>query len=263
MHIICSAQFSGVVKKAFETMLEGSERGMIIITPNYMELKSVDSLSVCMCSFKFLKLKFCKYDVSTDISMRIDIRPLYLYLKKKTVGSIHFSEHLKQVFMYVVSKVNRKQLQHNIPDDRYRFQTTLDKTRYFLIPPQVITEWAAFSINTEEFSNIILDLSTGGGYIDIVFCKDYVQLKTEFETGRVSIKVYDKDVRNFDIIKAPSQSISNRYLTKFFKQTCIFAPICINMVVYTNQNAPIVMIFDIGVKGLCKFSMVITPVITT
>jgi hypothetical protein len=249
--IICSSQFTNILRKSFETMLDGSERCMIKMTPAYLELQSVDSLAVCSCLFRFMCERFIRYDIVSDFSIKINIRPLYNFLKKQPIGSMIIDKQYGTLFVSVKSKTNE------VPN-HFKLLETDDCTVYYDITTELFSVWPCFRINPEEFTGIILDLAVGGGYTDLHFNETSVLLRTTFETGSISIEAHGA-TKDFSIIRGPPDNIHNRYLTKFLKQACTIAPTCIDMCIFIKPNGPLVMVFTLE-NNVSKFIMTIAPV---
>ena len=243
MLIVCNVQFSNLIKKTIEILLDGSERAILKIKPTGCEFQAVDSLAVSVYVFRFLAARFFRYDVLEPHTVKLNLRPLHMYLKAQPPGSLVFSSKNKSVYVTVLSKYLKHDQAHAAGNCFNLHHNATDRTKYFDINPDLFRSWACFSIDTEEFSNIILDLSVGGGYLDICLDKNTLELTTIFETGRITITAtaQQNHGKEFRMNRAPPSPIKNRYLTKFFKQSCGIVPTCVDMKVFIKPNGPIVL----------------------
>jgi hypothetical protein len=258
MFIVCSVQFTQIIKKAFETMLDGSERAMIKILKDEVHLQSVDSLSVCVCIFKFFSNRFFKYNNDEDVIVKFNLRPVFNFLKKQANGALIIQKKNKNVYFSLVPRYTKMQF-NTIDTNSLRLVDTSDPTFYYNIEYETFKNWPCVTINPEEFTNIILDLAVGGGYTDIILDQKNLIMKTEFETGSISIQANNGVSKHFNVVDPPSKKIHNRYLTKFFKQTCTIAPSCIDMRIFIHENGPVIMDFTLE-NNISRLIISIAPV---
>ena len=127
----------------------------------------------------------------------------------------------------------------------FKLVESQDKTVYFTLPQQVFMNCPSFRLHPDEFTNTVLDLSVGGGYIQLEMDGYEAEWKTFFETGTISIKAINHPQRSeYNVIQPAVEKVSNSYLTKFFKQACNIAPMCLNLVVYIRIEGPILLQFE-------------------
>lgn len=242
MIVVCSVKLSMLIKKSLETMLDGSEQGIIGFFEESMQLQSVDSLAVCMCMFKFLKKRFFKYNVNKQSEVRFQVRPLYNFVKKFNSAAFSFNYKNGSLWIQVVSSFQKTDSNKNV----YRILETQDKTRYYTIPPEIFQNTPCFKLDPEEFTNTVLDLAVGGGYIEVEMNRTEVYWRTFFETGSICIKAcnHNGQRNEYKVIVPSKEKIYNSYLTKFFKQACNIATICTNLTIYVTKHGPILLYFE-------------------
>jgi hypothetical protein len=237
--ITCSVQLSIMIRKALETMLDGSEQGKITITEDDIELQSVDSLSVCMCLFKFSKKRFFKYDVTQKQQVKFVIRPFYNFMKRLQSSAVSFSVKSGSLFMQVVSSFETT-LEKNV----FKICHSGDKTNYYSLPRNILQNCPCFRLHPDEFMNTILDLSVGGGYIELEMDNNDIYWRTFFETGNITIQAKQSQRQEFKVLRPAIKKVRNTYLTKFFKQACNIAPVCVNLVIYIREDGPVLLYFQ-------------------
>lgn len=259
MIVISSVNISHLFKKAIETILDGSEQAMITFDEKGLQIQSVDSLSVCMCLFKFSKKRFFKFEVSKTVQIKFNTRPLYNFIKKFPGVAFSFICKKNVLWIKVVSGFGKI---YNTVNE-YKFVNIKDRTDYFSIPEYTFINCPSFRLDTEEFTNIILDLAVGGGYIQVEMEGCRILWKTCFETGSISVESHNANNidKGYMVLIPAHTKISNKYLTKFFKQACNIAPTCDNLTIYMRAGGPIVLEFELG-KGLSSLIISIVPVIT-
>jgi hypothetical protein len=236
--IVCSVQLSFLIKKGLEMMLDGSEQAIIQFTEEGMELQSVDSISVCICSFKFAKERFFKYSISECLRVKFLIRPFYNFVKKFNAAAFSFDCDTDSLLIKVISNFDKSN------SNLYHIVDSQDETVYFDLPRELFTNSPSFRLQPDEFANIILDLAVGGGYIEVGMNGLESYWLTIFETGTICITSLHQS-EEYQVIQEAQEKISNRYLTKFFKQACTIAPICLSLIVHLRIEGPIILQFQI------------------
>lgn len=242
MIAICTPQLSNHIRRALETMLDGSENALISLDENGMELQSEDRSSICLCMFRFDRRLFLKYVVSKPITVTFSTRDLHTFLKKKYSGHYIFYFNNGLSVRIVNPNCGSQEKTFHIKND------CLDTIyHYYDIPSGYLDHYCCFRINPDEFMNIILTMALGSGYINFVVQHDSIKLHTEFETGEISLiaKTHKKH-DGFRTIKSNRDSFTNTYITKYLKQACHLVSICVDLHIYICDSKPIVLKFIMG-----------------
>jgi len=237
-------------------MLDGSEQGLISFTDFGLQFQSVDSIGVCMCLFRFPARKFFRYDLEQDRQVKFKLRPLYNFVKKFHSTSMAFTCNNNRITLAVTSNFDKGTSKQNL----YHIDNTHDNTVYYALPSSILDDSACFRLNPEEFTNIVLDLAVGGGYINVSMQGTRTEFKTIFETGTIVTSCNpNPDRQEYEIIRPAVGSICNTYLTKFFKQASNLSSSCRQLCIYIHKDGPIVLQFDMN-KELCQIFISIAPV---
>lgn len=239
-------------------MLEGSEQAFISINKDSMELQSVDSLSICACLFKFPRTKFFKYEIAMDFQVTFQLRPLFKYIKSVSAAALSFKIIDGSLWAHAVSTFEKS----NQKKDMCKFvECRHSSTVYFNISRDTFRTDPCFYLHPIEFVNTVMDLSVGGGYIQIEMSDRDTLWQSTFETGLIQIKMVNRGglrdtYRNTNSVQ---NGVSNTYITKFLKQACCIASICSHLHVYVKKNGPIVLQFEME-NRCCDAVISIAPV---
>jgi hypothetical protein len=252
MFVECTTQLSSTIKKAFETIIEGSERCIIRFRDVGIEFQSVDSLNVALLSFQLKKEQFIHFDDVLSVDIKLEVRPFFIFLKRcKYDMAIQFHDQNVNFITKSRTIISTFCLNNNV----------LDSTRYLDLNRSLYKDWAMFCISPDELSNVILDLAFGGGLTSICFFDDRVQWNSTFETGEIIFTMKNSSSGNdndFKIVRKPKFApIENKYLTKFIKQMCTILPNCISAQVYVNEDSPVV--FELQLSCFSSLQVVIAP----
>ena len=236
MYILCSQILSGLIRRGIETILDGSEHSRFEFGADSLSLQSVDCLSVCVFQFDFPKNRFLKYDVEEKKhSVKFETRGLYRFLKKYSNLVIAFR---KDSSVFTVQLIVPLDKQESISQS-YKIQESGDMTEYYDIP--IDNEYTRIRISPEAFTNIVLEMTIGGGYTLFTLEKNTFSWYSKSETGSIGICCR----HNNQEFQEDRIHIVNTYLTKFLKQTVNIASTCIGLVIRVAQDGPMFLCFDI------------------
>lgn len=224
-------------------MLDGSEEARFTFTSSGVELQSVDSMSVCTFLFSFARHRFLNYVIdSNGVVIRLKLRPLHNFMKKTSVPVFTFTHDVEGgLRISTPEKFGRseeRELSFNV-------QQSDDTSVYYALNHDMFAGCPCFRLNPEEFSNTVLDLSVGGGYINIEVLGGVLRWGTAFETGDIVITSRPHEGRGEYVVLRPAhEKISNHYLTKFFKQACSVTSTCTMLLMFIRQDGPVLLQFS-------------------
>lgn len=221
-------------KKAVETIFEGSERARLAFTEKGLFVQSVDSLSICAVQFFFPATCFVSFFPQSK-SVSFHVRPFFNFFRLHT-GPLCIQPD-----------------RCTIGGSEYVIRAVSDLSQYYSL--EGYGSWPSFEIKPEHFANLVLILSVGGGYLNLEFT-DSLCMFTECETGKITVQT---NVLGDDFRVLKTGRVRNKYLTKFFKQTCSVAPVARSARFYVEQDCPVVASFDLGE---CECLVSIAPVKT-
>lgn len=208
MYIQFSNQISQLFRKVVETLLDGSELGMIIVDKGHFEIKATDSLWNCESGMYY------EYDTTTvgnitePFTVRINLRDIwYNFVKKYTHASFGFA--IVQGKRCIFANVRSKQYSQNIKP------LYMDDTCYTTIPREAFHKWVRIDIETSLINDIFLKLNIAGGRLAIKVHSHGIMLSSGCASADIWIDVkQEKPLVNF------TKEFTNKHIGKFFKQFC-------------------------------------------
>ena len=229
---VCLPDLSIHIRKALETILDGSEEGVLNFCADGLFIQSVDSLNVCIIQFNFKREKFFQYTL--QFRLRVKIRQLYTQLKHMT-GYVRFALVDNQLYLNEYTGTEVSGTGWHIP-------ASSDQTSYFMLDSTQFAAQPSFEIRPTDFNNMIMDLAVGGGYLTVAMTAETVTWTTRFETGVIRIVTHSS--AKFTLVTPPATPFENVYLTKFFKQACSITTMCDSLQVYMAPGSPITLRFS-------------------
>jgi len=260
---VTNAESTTILRRALEGMLEGSEKILISCTSRYMEFQIMDAMSLCSVSLKVGCIGFLLFPPRSQIkatSLQTDLRPLHHFLKRNaTARHVRFQISTDKTRPWTVMALaaNQRVL------DSLELLLSRDETPYVDMTPSLFTKFTRFHMDPHEFALVTLDLASGGGCMDVhVYANNVVSFASRFPTGQIAFHCFRRKkstpsthVRKRARFYTPPlfkierkggtdstrDPIHGRYIIKFLKLVCGVTPICEDMVIYIEQNWPLIL----------------------
>lgn len=206
-----------MLRKSTEAFLEATEQGCVHVMEGSIQLQAIDALWVCNSYVTFQDQCFESFRGSPQ-SFVICLKTLHEKLKGPVCI---FTEQGGQLF------VNKQNI--SIPADSTPYDCVGNVVSY--------QNWPSFSVATNEFNNVILDMCVGAGNLYFtIHANSQVDMCTEFDTGKILFE-FQEQGGHFQVNKCPEQPVTSaRLILKFFKVVCSFAILASFVQVFVNES---------------------------
>ena len=243
MNIILKPTGANILKRSCEAIFEGSEIAQIKITSSIFQLKSLDVLGNCQCTFQCLPSFFVLYKVNKSILYSILLKELFLFLKEQT-SPINLS--------FTLTNHNKIKITNTCNNSSIILkELSSDSTIYIDIKKKKYCSWTTISLDPLLFHEITLNLSVGGGITKISIEDQKLKLLAKDDYTRV-------EICSGELVFKTNENYCLQFYTKFFKQTCNIVQYTQYLNIYIKKSSPIVLYLQLNNES--TFVMVIAPV---
>ena len=256
MIVVFRGKLFALFKKCLEAILEGSEQALLTFTASGTQIQSVDVLSVCMYVVNFHKSQFARYNVSKQYQVQVGVDNLFYFVKRCKNQTITFKTKKSNLWVYTGSG----SLSAGDRGNCYKLSGKLqERSVYYSLPNEVFSHCPSFALHPLEFTNMMLELSVGGGYIDLTMEGTETLWQTRFETGIISLRALNGGGEGYRVLTPAKENFQNRYITKYLKQACGIAQSCKRVVVYLRPEGPLLLNFEMSPKTTPLLTVSIAP----
>ena len=221
-----------IFKRIIETIMEATEIAKFIFLPNnILVISSIESYAVCQTQTQFSNKCFSEISIREHVSINVDLKELHDFLRKgknqKTVSFVMENNRVLKLLLDTEELV----LNNHIDKDHES------------ISNEYLT-WPSFSINANEFNNIILDHCVSGKEVNVImYPNSNVIILSKFDEGIVEHKSFNTDKNNIVRVHNVPLNIweSGEYLIKYFKLICSLTSLTDNVIIFIQEHGKLIL----------------------
>ena len=247
------------LKKITEVLLEGSEKALLTLAEKEVCLQTVDATWTCTAIYRIPRSQYSlsRFSQCPPVSIKFDLKTLHAFLKSGGTRVLAFRYNANGQVKLISAcgpNIRGTRARQKAPVQLIEIK---DRCPYVAIPKTVFHNWLNVKLDPHEFSNITLDLATGGGYMEMsVYGNNMVVFQSVFDVGNVHFQTHDFPVQQNRHCR-PARSaqkrrlgqqcqnsdvlVKERFIIKFLKLVCGLASICAHMGIYLKPQNPLFM----------------------
>lgn len=248
-----------ILRKSIDTMFDGSEKGIFMISKDEIYVSSLDPISNCCCS---LSMKHKRIQTSKPFypcHAKILFEPITKFLKIYNDSPININVKNHTITIEAITV----HCDPNKTDQRFKNGILVlnhqndDHNNYIYteIPKLFPDKYVKIRMNPLEFQRQCLEILMSETKVTI---NQHFTLTCQFEMGFIEIKLL-KQGKSVKFLKRCKQPFENSYIVKFFKHASTIASQASQLYIYMKKDSPILMNFHLKPYGI--FNIVIAPIL--
>lgn len=276
MLLTLSANATSNLKKTTEVLLEGSEKALLTLSSKEVRLQTVDATWTCTAIYSIPRSQFSvsAFSRCAPVSVKFNLKALHQFLKTGGTRVLAFRYNDEGEVRLIGTRRN------GTPSGRRASQTVLlapvrDRCPYVSVPESAFRHWLNVKVDPDEFSNITLDLATGGGHMEmLVYGNNMVVFQSLFDTGNVHFRTHDFVVSQNGVQRPTRQGrkrkwngqlhasdllVQEKFIVKFLKLVCGLASLCVHMGMYLQSKSPLVMVLRFACQASLTMCLIPSP----